>query len=57
MKLPLRTFLRLPASAAALATECRTALALDYPTQPVRLVVRKLMFAALQESGPGTSRT
>jgi tripartite-type tricarboxylate transporter receptor subunit TctC len=39
MKLPRRTFLHLAAGAAVLPPLSRTALALDYPTRPVRWVV------------------
>jgi len=39
MKLPRRTFLQLAAGAAAVPALSRTALALDYPTRPVRIVV------------------
>jgi tripartite-type tricarboxylate transporter receptor subunit TctC len=39
MKLPRRRFLRLAAGAAALPTVPRLALALDYPTRPVRIIV------------------
>jgi tripartite-type tricarboxylate transporter receptor subunit TctC len=39
VKLPRRTFLRLAAGASALSIMPRIALALDYPTRPVRLVV------------------
>ena len=39
MKLPRRQFLRLAAGAAALPAVSRTALALDYPTRPVRIIV------------------
>jgi tripartite-type tricarboxylate transporter receptor subunit TctC len=39
MKLPRRSFLRLAAGAAALPAVARPALALDYPTRPVHLLV------------------
>jgi tripartite-type tricarboxylate transporter receptor subunit TctC len=39
MKLPRREFLRLAATAGALPALTRTALALDYPTRPVRVLV------------------
>src|ERR1043166_5604803 len=39
MKLPRRKFLQLAASAAALAAASRTAVAQNYPTRPIRLVV------------------
>jgi tripartite-type tricarboxylate transporter receptor subunit TctC len=39
MKLPRRKFLHLTASAAVLSAASRIALALDYPTRPVRLIV------------------
>src|SRR3984885_8693506 len=39
MKLPRRKFLQLAASAAALPAISRTAVAQDYPTRPIRLVV------------------
>src|SRR5215472_14396178 len=39
MKLPRRTFLHLAAAATALPTMPRVALALDYPTRPVHLIV------------------
>jgi tripartite-type tricarboxylate transporter receptor subunit TctC len=39
MKLPRREFLRLAATAGALPALARTALALDYPTRPVRVLV------------------
>ena len=39
MKLPRRTFLHLATGAAALPAASRIALALDYPTRPVRLLV------------------
>src|SRR5580704_3874948 len=39
MKLPRRKFLHLAAGAAALSALSRTALALDYPTRPVRIIV------------------
>ena len=39
MKLPRRTILHLAASAALFPTASRIALALDYPTRPVRLIV------------------
>jgi len=39
MKLPRRKFLQLAASAAALPAISHTALAQNYPTRPIRLVV------------------
>ena len=39
MKLPRRRFLRLAAGAAALPAVVRGALALDYPTRPVRIII------------------
>src|ERR1700747_1880053 len=39
MKLPRRKLLRLAASAALLPATSRVALAFDYPTRPVRLIV------------------
>jgi len=39
MKLPRRSFLHLPAGAAALPVLPRVAWALDYPARPVQMVV------------------